>query len=73
MANAPYTVFYGSQIYDEYYHFRDFRLHTVGQEVYDGAYYFNAHEREWYRMDGTPVLLEDVPKVIRMLALVLNL
>ena len=48
--------------------------HTqVQSDVYNGSYVFNTERREWYRCDGTPALLEDVPKVQRMLALVLNL
>jgi hypothetical protein len=71
--NKPYTVFYGNQVYGEYFHWKDFRLDTLGPEVYNGGLYFNSHEREWFNLDGTPVLLEDVPKLLRMLALVLNL
>ena len=71
--SKPFTVFYGSQVYGEYDLWKDFRLKTVGEEVYNGAYVYLAAQREWYRMDATPVPLEDVPKVQRMLALVLNL
>lgn len=48
--------------------------HThVQSDMYNGGFVFNNITREWYRCDMTPVLIEDVPKVQRMLVLVLNL
>lgn len=72
-----YVVFYGNQVYGEYNSWNDFRLKTIGEEVYNGGYY-HVHNGvpvtgKWYRMDGTPVLLEDVPKKLRTIALILNL
>lgn len=51
-------------------------LHTTcGSEIYNGAYQYwvGSHDsRAWYRMDGTPVLLDDVPKELRMLVLLMT-
>ncbi len=44
-------------------------------EIYNGAYVFNQNPsggRPWYRMDGTPVLLSDVPKELRAWQLVMS-
>lgn len=40
-------------------------------EFYSGAYVHTSKNdlRPWYRCDGTPVLLEDVPKELRLLEL----
>lgn len=40
-------------------------------EFYNGAYIHTSNDsRPWYRCDGTPVLLEDVPKEILVLNLI---
>lgn len=73
MSKPSYIVFYGNQVYGEYNRWTQFSQIHVGSEVYNGAVFFNTINRCWYNLDGTPVLLEDVPKTLRMLALVLNL
>lgn len=70
---ARYTVFYGTQVYDSIDSLKFNVLRNVPDEIYNGAYLYDATEREWFRMDRCPVLLEDVPKILRMLVLVLNL
>lgn len=69
----PYVVFYGTQIYDRCDSTKEFKLSVVGPEVYNGGYVYSPESRKWYRLDLTPVLIEDVPKILRMLILVLNL
>lgn len=63
------TVFYGRQVYGEFTKLP--RLAIVGSEVYNGALAYDG--KEWWNMDGTPVLLANAPKELRMLALILNL
>jgi hypothetical protein len=73
---ARFTVFYGTQIYGEYGSWNSmYTAISSNDDVYQGGYFYTADikDKRWFRMDGTPVLLEDVPKVQRMLALVLNL
>jgi hypothetical protein len=72
------TVFYGYQVYGQYENdWRKLRkLIPPTDPVYQEAFVYsrgNNPNADWYRMDGTPVLLEDVPKRLRMLQLVLNL
>jgi hypothetical protein len=44
-----------------------------GQEIYDGGYlYAPALNKPWWRCDATPVLLDQVPKELRALALLLT-
>lgn len=65
------TGFYAGQIYDEW-------DRLTGGEVVDlpdGIYlYFqdDRQDRHWYMKDLTPVLLEDVPKELRLLVLLLT-
>lgn len=71
-------LFYGNQEYGRYIAWKEMKAdvfpHTeVQSDVYNGGYVYQTGTREWYRCDLTPVLLEDVPKVLRMLVLVLNL
>lgn len=67
------TVFYGKQIYGKYDRVTSRNL----MDMPDGVYiYWKNHSNAnkcWYLKDLTPVLLEDVPKSLRALALILNL
>lgn len=72
------VLFYGNQVYATYIARNELRKdlfpHTsVQADVYNGGYVYATNEREWYRCDFTPVLIEDVPKVLQMLQLVLKL
>jgi hypothetical protein len=73
------VVFYGTQVFGEFDSWKEYHQYLRSMEdyheVYNGAYVHvpeNKYTR-WYRSDKTPVLIEDVPKVLQMLALVLNL
>ena len=80
---ANYTVFYGTQVVGEYANTKEMKLDIpVDGDIYQGGYCYlgAAHNHEWavrgpgwYRIDMTPVLLEDVPKQLRTMALLLNL
>lgn len=72
-------VFYAGQLYEELASFKAFRAMqtTCTPEIYNGAYVYNPLDirsgaRLWYRMDGTPVLLDDVPKNLRLWVLLLT-
>lgn len=51
-------------------------LSMVGSEVYNGGYLrlknaiLPSVDHQWYRCDLTPVLLEEVPKELRLLELI---
>ena len=71
-------VFYAGLLYGEY-DSKSFRLLQVRSdcELYNGAYVFRTNltkhpDRPWYRMDGTPCLLADVPKELQMSVLLLT-
>jgi hypothetical protein len=72
-----YTLFYGTQVAGEYNDLRVARKeYPVDTDVYQGAYVYwheGAAKHKWYRMDTTPVLMDDVPKELRLMALLLNI
>ena len=41
-------------------------------EVYNRGYALSTAGQEWWRMDLTPVLINDVPKEIRVMALLMQ-
>lgn len=47
---------------------------TCSSEIYNGAILCakGLPDNPWYRLDGTPMLLTDVPKELQMLVLVLT-
>jgi hypothetical protein len=70
-------LFYGTQLVDEFLASEshiNVRIKSVyGQEIYDGGYIFSpSTSTVWWRCDLTPVLLADVPKELRALALLLT-
>jgi len=65
-------LFYGTQEYGRYIAWKEMRM-DISEEIYNGGYVYQTGPREWYRCDLTPCLIEDVPKIQRMLVLVLNL
>lgn len=72
------TVFYGNQIFAEYLTEKEMKKdlypHTeVQAAVYNEGYLYYSTSGLWYRPDLTPCLIEDVPKKLQMLALVLGL
>lgn len=71
------TVFYAGMVHSEV----DWPMAGFFSCLPDGAYlYFDRLQKPgpksvcwgWYRKDLTPVLLEDVPKELRVLQLILN-
>lgn len=73
----PITVFYADRLYGEYDRYSDpgYAEARSNSEIYNGAYLLiriTNGDRAWYRMDLTPVLLEDIPPSIRALALLLS-
>jgi hypothetical protein len=75
-------LFYGTQLVAELESHETSSRHIrsrFGQEIYDGGYLydhwyhrFKGQPRRWWRCDLTPVLLEQVPKELRALALLLT-
>jgi hypothetical protein len=73
-----YVLFYGNQVFGEYDSWKEIRKelfpHTeIQTDVYNGGYVYVTTTQEWFRCDHTPSLIEDVPKQLQMLALVLNI
>jgi hypothetical protein len=71
-------LFYGTQEYGRYIAWKEMKADIspqdhVPSDVYNGGYVYLTTTREWYRCDLTPVLIADVPKILQMLVLVLNL
>lgn len=68
------SVFYGTQLYGEYASWCALWAAEHLSEIYNGAYVYDKDQplNHWFTMDGCPVLIEDVPKELRLLALVLN-
>ncbi len=75
-------VFYAGQLIGQY-STKNFNTYKskCGTEIYNGAYVYRQSYREhfsldysngWFRMDTTPVLIEDVPKELRLLLLLLT-
>lgn len=74
-------VFYAGQVLLKFDNNKEFEIWrrsiAVGnREIYNGSYVYlrstaKLNNRPWYRMNGTPVLLEDVPKDLRAQVLVL--
>lgn len=72
-----YTVFYAGQLYIEFEYPIQFHVWrrnqvTEDREIYNGALIYESTKQEWWNMDMTPVLLNDVPKRLRVLALLLS-
>jgi len=75
-------VFYAGLLYEEFAYKEGFRhlQTTCNPEIYNGAYAYipaantasHEHARCWYRMDGTPVLIADVPKELLLLMLLIT-
>jgi len=75
-------VFYAGQLLIEFDTDNEFntwrRSVAIGNsEFYNGSYVYGAfrspnHDREWYYMDSTPLLLVDIPKELRAFALLLT-
>jgi hypothetical protein len=65
-------LFYGRQEYGRYIAFKEMHK-DLPNEVYQGGYVYMMTPREWYRCDTTPCLIEDVPKILRTLVLIMNL
>ena len=77
-------MFYGGQLYGEYSSTELDTIHLalsadLTRELRNGAYlYYTERPRgtstdvRWYRGDGTPVLIEDVPKIYQALLLLLT-
>lgn len=67
-------VFYATLLYGEYTY--ETFTNEVRMALPEGCYlHFTPplSERHWYRLDLTPVLIEDVPKEIKMLCLVMGI
>ena len=75
-------VFYAGKLFRQCtsWEFKEYRR-GWGAEIYDGAFvYMNGFRLHpawgptsgWYRMDWTSVLIEDVPKELRLLLLLLT-
>jgi hypothetical protein len=62
------TKFLGTFTMKQY---RELNLYSKKPAIYNGAYIYK--ESEWFRCDMTPVLLDYVPKEIRLLKLLLLL
>lgn len=76
----PVLVFYMGELYAECSH-KEYRLQrtSMPQDVYNKAFiYIHPHSRYkvfgtepgWYRCDGTPAYMPDVPKKLRAYVLI---
>jgi len=69
-------LFYGTQVVAEFEEQKPVSSSIrdqFGQEIYDGGYvYAPTYNKKWWRCDATPLLLDDVPKELRALALLLT-
>ena len=67
-------LFYAGLLYEEFDHTP--RTSELPNEIYQGGIlYFTQptrSDRQWYRCDLTPMLLEDVPKELRASVLLLT-
>ena len=63
-----FYIFYAGLLYSEEPVFSK----TWLLDLPDGAYVYFTKHKEWYRKDLTPVLLEDVPKELRLQILLLT-
>jgi hypothetical protein len=63
-------VFYADLLYKSY----PFLMHQDLLELPDGCYLYTPvlPDRQWFRKDLTPILFEDVPPTLKMLALILG-
>ncbi len=73
-------VFYADKLYADCENrmaFDALHIHT-NAELYNGAYLYDFRSMEifqtcpWYRANGTPVLNEDVPKILKLSVLLLT-
>jgi len=65
-------VFYGIQLYGTYPHFYNIPI----MDIPDGCYIYQPSARlnhYWYQKALTTVLIEDVPKVLRTLCLLMGI
>ena len=68
---SRYYVFYATLLYGEYS--RSFTYKEL-QALPDGVYIYEPEDRDgdyWFLKDLTPVLIEDVPKELRALVLLM--
>lgn len=80
MSSERVLVFYAGLLlleFDDTVEFTVWRRSVVigDYEIYSGSYVYypqKIFEHHWCRTDGTPCLLEDVPKELRTLALLLT-
>lgn len=68
-----YLVFYAGLLYGEYDYvsFRNLQVQCP-LELYNGGYLYRIQNKDWYRMDLTPLLIEDVPKELQLSVLLLT-
>ncbi len=68
-----YIVFYAGLLYAECAREAFRELQVQGDlELYNGGYAYSKELKEWYRMDGTPVLDEEVPTNLKAMLLLLT-
>lgn len=73
-------VFYGGKLFGTFTkkEFKALNLYATELEIYNGCYIYVTPQRSpgfaqgWFRGDFTPVLLEDVPKELLLLKLLLT-
>lgn len=72
-------VFYAGQVHWQFERYNQFIRHRkdslIDSEIYNGAYtYFRKPfgDFHWFRIDGTPCPLEDVPKDIQAWVLLMS-
>lgn len=77
--SAEAIVFYAGVVHWEFKTIGEYDRHwrdsLIDSDIYNGGYAWYRREifgHHWYRMDGTPCLLEDVPKTLRVLVLLLS-
>lgn len=80
---CTFIVFYAGLVYGEYSYDEFHQLRsTSNSELYNGGIVYVTYKNPnwrprfldegWYRMDGTPMLIEDVPKEYQTILLLLS-
>lgn len=71
-----YLLFYNDELYDETEYTQEYRKALFGAKplIYSKGYLYQPAYRhtQWFRCDLTPVLIEEVPTNLRLLARLLT-
>lgn len=71
--NTKVYVFYGQQLYGEWKYFPTYLETPEGALYYCATAPYMYNPCQWFNRDLTPILLEDVPKQLRTLVLLMGI